>query len=138
MTVLCIHPSAIVFGGKGSFLNSIRIASLFYGYTITTSTTLFFVGLILFVNSYNSQISMGPGLALAFCFLPFCIILFRGFFKVFLSFYGITRMRLILVLIGAVVLSYLITPLYLYFGVYGTLKLKRVFDILFYTFLFIF
>jgi hypothetical protein len=108
--VLCIHPVARLFGGKGSLRDGFRLGFIFCAFLYLIMIAFLVIATLLLVDLLRLS---GLPLLIAWAIvagLPACVIIFRCFFVTFSAFYGITKTRLLLVCFGTWLSSSAVCP----------------------------
>ncbi len=108
--VLCIHPVARLLGGKGSLRDSFRLGFVFCGFFYLVAAALLVFAMLLLVDLLRLEaqpLETAWGILVG---LPVCVVLARSFFASYSAFYGISKTRMALVLVGTWISSSLVCP----------------------------
>jgi hypothetical protein len=108
--VLCIHPVARLFGGKGNLRDGFRLGFILCAFLYLVMIAFLVIATLLLVDLLRLR---GWPLLIAWALiagLPGCFITLRCFFLSFSAFYQITKTRLFLVCLGTWISSSAISP----------------------------
>jgi hypothetical protein len=107
--VLCIHPVALAFGGKGTLRDGFRLGFTYCGFLYLLMTVFLVGATLLLVDLLRLE---GSPLLIAWTIvgLPVSALALRSFVLSYSSFYNVTKVRLALVCLGTWVSSSAICP----------------------------
>jgi hypothetical protein len=109
--VLCLHPVARLFGGKGSLRDSLRLGFIFFGFVCLLGTLFEVVAILLLVDVLRLSGVPLIWVWIGVVVIPVFTIFIRCYFGAFSAFYGITRKKLMLVGLGTYVTSSVVCPI---------------------------
>ena len=117
ITVLCLHPPAKFLAKKQSLTNVFRTSVLFFVYVMTITVVIFFAAAVSIVHVFNLTENYGVHSATGLSGIVFAVLMIRGFFSIYPKLYGVTKKRMLVILLSGMFVSYVVSPIYLTLGV---------------------